>query len=67
MGIKDNDLKLQLNSNGGIVKIDTISEPSLGKSRMPLKFSEKSKDFIDNLKRKFNHPPWVDLSKVSSV
>ena len=50
MGIKDDDLKLQLNSNGGIVKIDTISEPSLGKSRMPLKFSEKSKDFIDNLK-----------------
>lgn len=64
MGIKDEDLKLQLNSNGGLVKIDTILEPSLGKSSVPLKFSEKSKDFIDNLKRKFNHPCWVDLSKV---
>jgi hypothetical protein len=64
MGIKDEDLKLQLNSNGGLVKIDTILEPSLGKSSVPLKFSEKSKDFIDNLRRKFNHPSWVDLSKV---
>lgn len=64
MGIKDEDLKLQLNSNGGLVKIDTILEPSLGKSSLPLKFSEKSKDFIDNLRRKFNHPSWVDLSKV---
>jgi len=64
MGIKDEDVKLQLNSNGGLVKIDTILEPSLGKSSVPLKFSEKSKDFIDNLKRKFNHPSWVDLSKV---
>jgi hypothetical protein len=64
MGIKDEDLKLQLNSNGGLVKIDTILEPSLGKSSVPLKFSEKSKDFIDNLRRKFNYPSWVDLSKV---
>ena len=64
MGIKDDDLKLQLNSNGGLVKINSVAEPSKGTSNMPLKFSERSKDFIDNLKRKFNHPSWVPLSKA---
>jgi hypothetical protein len=67
MGIKDEDVKLQLNSNGGLVKINTVAELIKGKNNLPLKFSERSKDFIDNLKRKFNHSSWVPLSKASSV
>lgn len=67
MGVKDEDLKLQLNSNGGLVKINILPEPSNSIRNTPLKFSDRSKDFIDSLKRKFNHPAWLSFSKGQSV
>jgi hypothetical protein len=39
------------------------------KKNTPLKFSEQSKEFIDNLKRKFNHPSSYpqNLEPINSI
>lgn len=48
-----------------IHKQKPITALSLNKNCTPLQFSEKSKNFIDNLKQKFNHR-YYDTSKIKS-